>query len=50
VGAIPLTTKQQQELARRSSIMADGRQTMRARYQGRAQWFSAHPNDLPARP
>ena len=50
VGAIPLTTDQQRELARRSAIMADRQQTMRVRHEGKSQWFRAHPNDFPRRP
>jgi hypothetical protein len=50
VGAIPLTPEQQRELARRNLIMSDPQRTMNVRYGGRAQWFRAHPNDLPPRP
>ena len=49
-GSIPLTAAQQRELARRNSITSDPQRSMRARFQGRAQWFSAHPNDIPPRP
>ena len=49
-GSIPLSAAQQRELDRRSSIMADPQRTMRARYQGRDQWFRAHPDDVPPRP
>jgi hypothetical protein len=49
-GSIPLSTAQQRELDRRNSIMSDPQRTMRARYQGRDQWFRAHPNDIPPRP
>lgn len=50
VGTLPLTVGQRQELARRSSIMSNGQQTMRTRASGKAQWFSAHPSDFPSRP
>ena len=50
IGAIPLTEAQQRELARRNSITSDWQRAMQARFKGRAQWFSAHPNDIPARP
>jgi hypothetical protein len=49
-GSIPLTAAQQRELARRTSITSDPQRSMRARFQGRPQWFSAHPNDIPPRP
>ena len=49
-GSIPLTAAQQRELERRNSITADGERTMRARLQGRDQWFRLHPNDFPTRP
>lgn len=49
-GSIPLSAAQQRELARRNSIMSDPQRTMRARYQGRNQWFRTHPNDVPPRP
>ena len=49
-GSLPLTEAQQRELDRRSSIMSDHQRTMRARLQGREQWFRSHPNDFPARP
>ena len=49
-GAISLTAAQQRELARRSSIKADRERTMRARSQGRARWFAAHPDDFSPRP
>jgi hypothetical protein len=49
-GSIPLTSAQQRELDRRNSIMSDPQRTMRARYQGRDQWFRGHPNDVPPRP
>ena len=50
IGSIPLSAAQERELARRNSIRSDPQRTMRARYQGREQWFRAHPNDFPARP
>jgi hypothetical protein len=49
-GSIPLSAAQQREIDRRNSIMSDPQRTMRARYQGRDQWFRAHPNDVPPRP
>ena len=49
-GAVPLSAAQRRELDRRNSIMSDPQRTMRARYQGRDQWFRAHPNDVPPRP
>jgi hypothetical protein len=49
-GSIPLSAAQQRELDRRFSIISDSQRTMRARYQGRGQWFRAHPNDIPLRP
>ena len=49
-GSLPLSAAQQRELARRASIMSDPQRTMRARYQGRDQWFRAHPDDVPPRP
>lgn len=48
-GSLPLTAVQRRELERRSSITADPERTMRARLQGRDQWFRAHPNDFPPR-
>lgn len=50
VGAIPLSAEQTRELARRGAITSDPQRTMRARYQGRGEWFRAHPNDVPPRP
>jgi hypothetical protein len=50
IGAIPLSATQQRELDRRSAIMSDPQRTMRARYQGRSQWFHTHPDDVPPRP
>jgi hypothetical protein len=38
------------ELDRRSSIKSDQQRTMRARLQGREQWFRSHLNDFPPRP
>jgi len=49
-GSIPLTAAQQRELARRNSITSDWQRAMQARFKGRAQWFGAHPNDIPPRP
>ena len=49
-GSLPLSTAQQNELARRGAILSDPQRVMRVRYSGRAQWFRAHPNDLPPRP
>ena len=49
-GSIPLSAAQQRELTRRGSIMSDPQRTMRARYQGKDQWFRAHPNDFTPRP
>ena len=46
-GSIPLSAAQQSELDRRLAIMSDPQRTMRVRYQGRNQWFRAHPNDVP---
>jgi hypothetical protein len=48
--SIPLTAAQQRELARRHSITSDPQRSMQARFKGRAQWFSGHPNDVPPRP
>lgn len=49
-GSIPLSKAQERELERRSSFRTDPQRVMRARYGGRAQWFRAHPDDLPPRP
>ena len=49
-GLIPLTAAQQRELERRNQITSDPQRSMRARYQGREQWFRGHPNDFPSRP
>jgi hypothetical protein len=49
-GSLPLSQAQERELARRNSIMSDPQRTMRARYNGRDQWFRAHPNDFLPRP
>jgi hypothetical protein len=49
-GSIPLTPAQQREVDRRNALKSDGQRTMRARHQGRDQWFRSHPNELPARP
>src|SRR4030095_3413645 len=50
IGSIPLTVEQQSELKRRGSINSGMQRTMRARYQGKNQWFGGHPNDFPPRP
>jgi hypothetical protein len=50
IGSIPLSAEQRRELDRRNSIMSDPQRTMRVRYEGRDQWFRAHPNDVPPRP
>jgi hypothetical protein len=49
LGSIPFSPAQQRELDRRAAIMSDPQRTMRARYEGRAQWFRGHPNELLAR-
>jgi hypothetical protein len=49
-GSIKLSPAQERELARRNAIMSDMQRTMRARLQGRAQWFRTHPNDIASRP
>ena len=49
-GSIPLSAADKRELERRAAIQSDPQRTMRARFQGRDQWFRAHPNDFPARP
>jgi hypothetical protein len=49
-GSIPLSAAQQRELDRRNSILSDPQRTMRARSQGRSQWFRAHPQDFLPRP
>ena len=49
-GSIPLTAAQQRELERRNSITSDPQRSTRARFQGRDQWFRAHPNRLPPAP
>jgi hypothetical protein len=49
-GSISLSAAQQRELDRRNSILSDPQRTMRARFQGRGQWFRAHPNDFLLRP
>jgi hypothetical protein len=49
-GSIPLSEAQKRELDRRNSFRSDPQRVMRARYQGREQWFRAHPNDLAPRP
>ena len=48
--SVPLTPVQRRELDRRRGITSDPERTMRARFQGRPQWFRAHPNDFPPRP
>ena len=42
-GTIKLSPAQERELARRGAIQSDMQRTMRARLQGRAQWFRTHP-------
>jgi len=50
-GSIPLTAGQEKELARRSAIKgANPQAALRARSQGKPQWFRSHPADLPPRP
>ncbi|MEO7189894.1 MAG: hypothetical protein ABI051_02440 [Vicinamibacterales bacterium] len=49
-GSLLLSAAQLGELARRAGIMSDPQRTMRARYQGRDQWFRSHPDDFPPRP
>jgi len=49
-GSIPLSAADKRELERRAAIQSDPQRTMRARFQGRDQWFRVHPNDFPARP
>ena len=48
--AVDLTPAQQAEVARHDRIKGDLRQLMQLRYGHRADWFRAHPNDLPERP
>ena len=48
--AVDLTPAQQAEVARHDRIKGDVRQLMRLRYGYRADWFHAHPNDIPLRP
>jgi hypothetical protein len=48
--AVDLTPAQQAEVARRNQIKGDLRQLMQLRYGHRADWFRAHPNDVPPRP
>jgi hypothetical protein len=49
-GSIPLSEAQKRELDRRNSLRSDPQRAMRARLQGREQWFRGHPNDVPPRP
>jgi len=49
-GSIPLSEAQKRELDRRNSFRSDPQRVMRARSQGRDQWFRAHPNDIAPRP
>jgi hypothetical protein len=50
-GALPLSEAPQRELEPRGAIKnADPRSAMRARSQGRSQWFESHPNDVVPRP
>jgi hypothetical protein len=48
--AVDLTSAQQAEVARRDRIKGDLQQLMRLRYGHRADWFRAHPDDIPKRP
>jgi hypothetical protein len=48
--AVELTPAQQAEVARQVEIKGDLRQLMQLRYGRRAEWFRAHPNDIPPRP
>ena len=48
--AVDLTPSQLAEVARRDAIKGDLRQLMQLRYGHRAEWFRAHPDDLPPRP
>ena len=48
--AVDLTPAQQAEVMRQNSIKGDLRQLMQLRYGHRADWFNAHPNDIPPRP
>lgn len=48
--AADLTPAQQAEVTRRNLIKGDLQQLMRLRYGRRADWFPAHPNDIPPRP
>jgi hypothetical protein len=48
-GALPLSSSEKDELARRASIVSDPRRAMESRFRGRDQWFRGHPGDLPAR-
>jgi hypothetical protein len=48
--AVDLTPAQQAEVARRNQIKGDLRQLMQLRYGNRADWFRAHPDDIPPRP
>ena len=48
--AVDLTPAQQAEVARRGLIKGDLKQLMQLRYGHRADWFRAHPNDIPPRP
>jgi len=48
--AAELTPAQRGEVARHIQIKGDLRQLMQLRYGHRADWFRAHPNDIPPRP
>jgi len=48
--AVDLTPTQQAEVARHNRIKGELRQLMQLRYGYRADWFLAHPNDIPPRP
>lgn len=50
-GSIPVSEPQKRELDRRGSLLQpDPQYVMRARYQGRGQWFRARPDDIAAWP
>ena len=44
---VALTPAQQAEVARHDQIKGDLNQLMQLRYGHRADWFRAHPNDIP---
>ena len=47
---VALTPTQQAEVARHDQIKGDLKQLMQLRYGHRADWFRAHPSDIPPRP